>query len=76
MTRELIRVTVEGDNEGARLVRIDIPDEHVSRCPSCLSMFALRLSAAFLERVQELRDEIDESEPEDDSGKDSKHGLH
>ena len=37
---------------------------HIAACPSCLSVFALRISAALLNHIEEMRGDADDESDE------------
>jgi hypothetical protein len=73
MAKTMMRAVVVDDGDGRVHVRLSVTDEHVARCPTCLSLYALRLSSAFLNAIEELRS--DDAE-EDTADEPSQHALH
>jgi hypothetical protein len=72
MAKTMMRAVVVDDGDGRVHVRLSVTDEHTANCPSCMAMFALRFSSAFLNAIEEMRSE----DSEDDADEPSQHALH
>ena len=59
MSHLLMSVQVWDESETTGSIRIGVKDMHIAGCPSCLSVFALRISAALLNHIEEMRGDAD-----------------
>jgi hypothetical protein len=71
--RLMLRVDVVDDGEGKISVLLRTHDSHIGNCASCLSLYSLRVSAAFLGAVEA----IEQGESGDDEpAEGERHPLH
>jgi hypothetical protein len=60
-TEVMLSCTVVDDGDGHVHVMLGLKDPHLQHCPSCLAMYALRISSAFVDAIDQLR--RDDREP-------------